>query len=45
MATALAKAADTDTSVEHAARITHVSKSFPGPTGAQPVLDDISLTV
>ncbi|MFB8778053.1 ABC transporter ATP-binding protein, partial [Streptomyces broussonetiae] len=26
-------------------RITHVSKSFPGPTGAQPVLDDISLTV
>ncbi|MBC7272342.1 MAG: ATP-binding cassette domain-containing protein, partial [Streptomyces sp.] len=46
MATALAKAADTDTSVAPAAaRIDHVSKTFPGPTGAQPVLDDISLTV
>ncbi|MGV9457402.1 ABC transporter ATP-binding protein, partial [Streptomyces sp. NPDC003635] len=43
MATALAKAADTDTSVEHAARIDHVSKSFAGPAGRQLVLDDITL--
>ena len=44
MATALAKAADTE-SVEHAARIEHVSKSFTGPTGQQLVLDDITLDV
>ncbi|MEV0170290.1 ATP-binding cassette domain-containing protein, partial [Streptomyces sp. NPDC050803] len=45
MATALAKAADTDVSVEHAAHIEHVSKSFAGPAGQQLVLDDISLDV
>ncbi|MEU8991722.1 ABC transporter ATP-binding protein, partial [Streptomyces sp. NPDC048558] len=45
MATALAKAADTVTSVEHAARIEHVSKSFAGPAGRQLVLDDITLDV
>ncbi|MBV7695830.1 ABC transporter ATP-binding protein [Streptomyces sp. TRM70350] len=45
MATALAKAADTDVSVEHAARIDHVSKSFAGPAGQQLVLDDITLDV
>jgi NitT/TauT family transport system ATP-binding protein len=47
MATTLAKAADgTETSAAaHAARIEHVSKSFPGPTGQQLVLDDISLDV
>ena len=28
-----------------AARITHVSKSFPGPAAGQPVLDDISLDI
>ena len=44
MATALAKAADTE-SVEHAARIEHVSKSFAGPAGQQLVLDDITLDV
>ena len=44
MATALAKSADT-TSVEHAARIEHVSKSFAGPSGQQLVLDDITLDV
>ncbi|MEU3255478.1 ABC transporter ATP-binding protein [Streptomyces sp. NPDC006997] len=45
MATVLAKAADTDTSVGHAARIDHVTKSFAGPAGRQLVLDDISLDV
>ncbi len=52
MATALAKAADsTETAadgtvtVEHAARIEHVSKSFAGPAGQQLVLDDITLDV
>ncbi|MFD9093747.1 ABC transporter ATP-binding protein [Streptomyces collinus] len=44
MATALAKADDVDT-VDHAARIEHVSKSFPGPAGQQLVLDDITLDV
>ncbi|NEA67946.1 ABC transporter ATP-binding protein [Streptomyces sp. SID12488] len=44
MATALANSADT-TSVEHAARIEHVSKSFAGPSGQQLVLDDITLDV
>jgi NitT/TauT family transport system ATP-binding protein len=44
MATALAKAADAE-SVEHAARIEHVSKSFNGPAGQQLVLDDITLDV
>ncbi|MGW4157876.1 ATP-binding cassette domain-containing protein, partial [Micromonospora chersina] len=45
MATALATAAGTDASVEHAARIEHVSKSFAGPAGQQLVLDDITLDV
>ncbi|MGW0993978.1 ABC transporter ATP-binding protein [Streptomyces sp. NPDC002523] len=44
MATALAKAAEAE-AVEYAARIEHVSKSFPGPAGQQLVLDDISLDV
>ncbi|MFE9439929.1 ABC transporter ATP-binding protein [Streptomyces sp. NPDC006602] len=42
MATTFAKAAE---SVEHAARIEHVSKSFAGPAGQQLVLDDISIDV
>ncbi|MEU0068317.1 ABC transporter ATP-binding protein [Streptomyces sp. NPDC006332] len=42
MATTFAKAAET---VEHAARIEHVSKSFAGPAGQQLVLDDISIDV
>ncbi|GKQ39848.1 ABC transporter ATP-binding protein [Streptomyces sp. A012304] len=45
MATALAKADEGTTSVEHAARIEHVSKSFTQPTGTQLVLDDITLDV
>jgi NitT/TauT family transport system ATP-binding protein len=45
MATALAKAAEGARSVEHAARIEHVSKSFAGPAGQQLVLDDITLDV
>ncbi|MGA5448984.1 ABC transporter ATP-binding protein [Streptomyces umbrinus] len=45
MATALAKAADAGTSVEYAARIEHVSKSFTTPAGRQLVLDDITLDV
>ncbi|MET8950269.1 ABC transporter ATP-binding protein [Streptomyces sp. NPDC004393] len=45
MATALAKAAEGAASVEHAARIEHVSKSFAGPAGQQLVLDDITLGV
>ncbi|MBD0747921.1 ABC transporter ATP-binding protein [Streptomyces sp. CBMA152] len=44
MATALAKAEDRET-VEYAARIGHVSKSFSGPAGPQLVLDDITLDV
>ncbi|MEW2512293.1 ABC transporter ATP-binding protein [Streptomyces sp. NPDC046870] len=42
MATTFAGAAET---VEHAARIEHVSKSFATPGGQQLVLDDISLDV
>jgi NitT/TauT family transport system ATP-binding protein len=42
MATALVKA---DQSVEYAARLEHVSKSFATPRGQQLVLDDISLDV
>ncbi|MEV2191049.1 ABC transporter ATP-binding protein [Streptomyces phaeochromogenes] len=45
MATALAKAADAAPSVEYAARIEHVSKSFTTPAGRQLVLDDITLDV
>ncbi|MEU3920921.1 ABC transporter ATP-binding protein [Streptomyces sp. NPDC029004] len=44
MATAIAKAEDRVT-VEHAARLEHVSKSFAGPSGQQLVLDDITLDV
>ncbi|MFF0199922.1 ABC transporter ATP-binding protein [Streptomyces sp. NPDC005017] len=44
MATAIAKAEAAE-SVEHAARLAHVSKSFAGPAGDQLVLDDISLDV
>lgn len=40
--TTLAKA---DESVEYAARLDHVSKSFAGPGGQQLVLDDISIDV
>ncbi|MFL4907792.1 ABC transporter ATP-binding protein [Streptomyces sp. MMS24-I2-30] len=42
MATTYAGAAE---SVEHAARLDHVSKSFTGPGGQQLVLDDITLDV
>jgi NitT/TauT family transport system ATP-binding protein len=42
MATTLAKAAE---SVEYAARLERVSKSYPTPGGQQLVLDDISLDV
>ena len=45
MATTLAKAAETAESVEYAARLDHVSKSFAGPGGQQLVLDDITLDV
>lgn len=47
MATTLAKAAEGAVAEQHphAARIEHVSKSFPGPAGSQLVLDDISLDV
>ncbi|MFD8822672.1 ABC transporter ATP-binding protein [Streptomyces sp. NPDC059605] len=44
MATTLTKAEER-TAVGHAARITHVSKSFGGPQGQQLVLDDITLDV
>jgi NitT/TauT family transport system ATP-binding protein len=44
MATAVAKAEQAE-SVEYAARIEHVSKSFGGPAGQQLVLDDITLDV
>ncbi|MET8755977.1 ABC transporter ATP-binding protein [Streptomyces sp. NPDC004667] len=44
MATALINAEHT-TALARAVRIEHVSKSFPGPAGPQPVLDDISLDV
>ncbi|MGW0916084.1 ABC transporter ATP-binding protein, partial [Streptomyces sp. NPDC002784] len=45
MAITIPKADGTDTSVDHAARIDHVSKSFAGPAGQQLVLDDITLDV
>ncbi|MEU6121139.1 ABC transporter ATP-binding protein [Streptomyces sp. NPDC047123] len=45
MATTLAEAGDHTAPAHHAARIEHVSKSFPGPAGQQLVLDDISLDV
>ncbi|MGW0601853.1 ABC transporter ATP-binding protein, partial [Streptomyces sp. NPDC002776] len=45
MAITIAKADGTATSVDHAARIDHVSKSFAGPAGRQLVLDDITLDV
>ncbi|MFJ4691881.1 ABC transporter ATP-binding protein [Streptomyces sp. NPDC088766] len=45
MATTLTTAGDGTATARHAARIEHVSKSFPGPAGPQPVLDDISLDV
>lgn len=45
MATALAEAAEGTAQVAPAARLDHVSKSFPGPAGQQLVLDDISLDV
>ncbi|NEB80515.1 ABC transporter ATP-binding protein [Streptomyces sp. SID14478] len=45
MATTLAKAADAAATGGRAARIEHVSKSFPTPAGSQLVLDDISLDV
>jgi len=43
MATTLAK--ETTASVEHAARLEHVSKSFATPGGQQLVLDDITIDV
>ncbi|MFB0621217.1 ABC transporter ATP-binding protein, partial [Streptomyces sp. AGS-58] len=49
--TPLAQAATTAAATAHtgatawAARIEHVSKSFPGPAGQQLVLDDISLDI
>ncbi|CAM5354769.1 ABC transporter ATP-binding protein [Streptomyces atroolivaceus] len=45
MATTTLTKAEDRAAVEHAARITRVSKSFAGPTGQQLVLDDISLDV
>ncbi|MFF8444971.1 ABC transporter ATP-binding protein [Streptomyces californicus] len=45
MATTTLTKAEDRTAVGHAARLTHVSKSFAGPTGAQLVLDGISLDV
>ncbi|GAA1161701.1 ABC transporter ATP-binding protein [Streptomyces hebeiensis] len=45
MASTLAKAAASAPAVDHAARIAHVSKSFPTPAGQQLVLDDITLDV
>ncbi|MFE9249713.1 ABC transporter ATP-binding protein [Streptomyces sp. NPDC007088] len=45
MATTFAKAEDDSARTEHAARIAHVSKSFPTPAGRQLVLDDITLDV
>ena len=43
MATTFAK--ETTASVEHAARLEHVSKSFATPGGQQLVLDDITIDV
>ncbi|MFJ4841759.1 ABC transporter ATP-binding protein [Streptomyces sp. NPDC088746] len=45
MATTTLTKAEDRAAVEHAARITNVSKSFAGPTGQQLVLDDITLDV
>ncbi|MER7697793.1 MULTISPECIES: ABC transporter ATP-binding protein [unclassified Streptomyces] len=45
MATPTLTKAEDRTTVEHAARIAHVSKSFAGPAGQQLVLDDITLDV
>jgi NitT/TauT family transport system ATP-binding protein len=45
MATTTLTKAEDRAAVEHAARITNVSKSFAGPTGRQLVLDDITLDV
>ncbi|MFF5900520.1 ABC transporter ATP-binding protein [Streptomyces argenteolus] len=45
MATTTLTKAEDRAAVEHAARITNVSKSFSGPTGQQLVLDDITLDV
>ncbi|OSC74352.1 sulfate ABC transporter ATP-binding protein [Streptomyces sp. BF-3] len=45
MATPTLTKAEDRTAVEHAARLSHVSKSFAGPTGQQLVLDDITLDV
>jgi NitT/TauT family transport system ATP-binding protein len=45
MATTLARAADGVAAMDHAARITNVSKSFDSPAGRLLVLDDISLDV
>ncbi|CAM5522522.1 ABC transporter ATP-binding protein OS=Streptomyces cyaneofuscatus OX=66883 GN=G3I52_02880 PE=4 SV=1 [Streptomyces cyaneofuscatus] len=45
MATTTLTKAEDRTTVEHAARLAHVSKSFAGPTGQQLVLDDITLDV
>ncbi|WP_254389426.1 ATP-binding cassette domain-containing protein, partial [Streptomyces sp. AC550_RSS872] len=39
------KVAEDATAATYAARIEHVSKSFPGPAGRQLVLDDITLDV
>ncbi|RKS97131.1 NitT/TauT family transport system ATP-binding protein [Streptomyces sp. 3211.6] len=44
MATALIDAENT-TALTRAVRTRHLSKSFPGPAGPQPILDDISLDV
>ncbi|MEU3409636.1 ATP-binding cassette domain-containing protein, partial [Streptomyces sp. NPDC006670] len=44
MATALIDAENT-TALTRAVRTRNLSKSFPGPAGPQPVLDDISLDV
>ncbi|MFC8228713.1 ABC transporter ATP-binding protein [Streptomyces sp. NPDC057287] len=45
MATTTLTKAEDRAAVDYAARITHVSKSFAGPTGQQLVLDDITLDV
>ncbi|MEU0160277.1 ABC transporter ATP-binding protein [Streptomyces sp. NPDC006261] len=45
MATTTLTKAEDRTTVEQAARLSHVSKSFAGPTGQQLVLDDITLDV
>ncbi|WP_435597225.1 ABC transporter ATP-binding protein [Streptomyces anulatus] len=45
MATTTLTKAEDRTTVEHAARLAHVSKFFAGPSGQQLVLDDITLDV